>query len=77
MNLTLLIDEKMADLAKTLEPHYNIVNLDYFKINGNLYLPSTIIPNVANYIDKDLDDKVNDKEVIDKLYEITKALKGE
>ena len=67
MNLYLLADEKMANLAKTLQPHYNIVNLDYFNINGNLYLPSTIMPNIANYLQHPDNEGVDDTDVIEKL----------
>jgi len=70
MNLTLLIDEKMANMANTLQPHYNIVNLDYFKINGNLYLPSTIMPNIANYL-LSPNDSEDDSDVIKKLLEMS------
>ena len=67
MNLTLLIDERMSNMARTLAPHYNIVNLDYFKINGNLYLPSTIMPNIANYLASPESKSGSDSDVIKKL----------
>jgi len=70
MNLTLLLDEKMSNMANTLQPHYNIVDLDYFKINGNLYLPSTIIPNITNYL-LSPNDSVDDSDVIRKLLEMS------
>jgi len=69
MNLTLLLDEKMGNMAKTLEPHHNIVDLDYFKINGNLYLPSTIMPNIANYLL--FPNEEDDKDVIKKLMKLS------
>jgi len=67
----------MANLAKTLSPHYNIVNLDYFKINGNLYLPSTVVPSISNYLsmeenEKDIDDSI----IINKLMEVSNAIGG-
>jgi len=71
MNLTLLIDEKLGEMSKTLEPHYNIVNLDYFKINGNLYLPSTIMPNIANYLLTPDNDKQDDADIIKKLMKMS------
>jgi len=70
MNLTLLLDEKMSNMANTLQPHYNIVDLDYFKINGNLYLPSTIIPNITNYL-LSPNDSEDDSDVIRKLLEMS------
>ena len=57
-------------MANTLQPHYNIVNLDYFKINGNLYLPSTIMPNIANYL-LTPNEGVDDSDVIKKLIEMS------
>ncbi len=71
MNLILLIDNKMADLAKTLEPHYGIINLDYFKINGLLYIPSTILPTVASYLTSETEE-VKDDPVAKKLLELDK-----
>jgi len=69
--MILLTDRKMAELAKSFNPHYNIVDLDYFKVNGNLYLPSTVMPNVANYLDMD-DSEVDLKDpVLQKLISLT------
>jgi hypothetical protein len=72
MNLTLLIDEKMNNMAKTLDPHYNIVDLGYFKVNKNLYLPSTVMPNIANYLlTEDRNDGVDDNDIVNKLLGIS------
>ena len=62
----------MSKMATTLQPHYNIVNLDYFKINGNLYLPSTIMPNIANYLmTPEVEKEKNDMAVIKKLLSLS------
>ena len=62
----------MSVMANKLQPHYNIVNLDYFKINGNLYLPSTIMPNIANYLmTPEAEEEKNDMAVIKKLLSLS------
>jgi hypothetical protein len=50
MNATILIDNKLAELASAFDYHYNIVDLDYFKINKILYIPSTTVATIANYL---------------------------
>jgi len=52
INVTILLDNKMAEKAKVFDPHYNIVDLDIFKINGNLNLPNTSLITLTNYLDK-------------------------
>jgi hypothetical protein len=74
MNLILLIDEKMHQNALTLAPKYNIVSLEYFEINGYLYIPSTVMPNIANYIKNNEDMSGNDEPVLNKLMEISSKI---
>ena len=50
MNGILLTDEDMTEIAKNFSPHHNIVDLDYYKINGNLFLPPTTVASLTNYL---------------------------
>ena len=50
MNGILLTDKDMTEIAKNFAPHHNIVALDYYKINGNLFLPPTTVAALANYL---------------------------
>jgi len=48
MNATILLDNKMAEIAKKFSPHYNIIDIDG-KVNKNLYIPSTTVATLSNF----------------------------
>lgn len=50
MNGILLTDKDMTEIAKNFSPHHNIVDLDYYKINSNLFLPPTVVAGLTNYL---------------------------
>jgi len=67
MNATILLDNEMVRLADTFSPEFNIVDLDYFKVNKNLYLPSSIIATLSNYLHNEDNNKVDKDPVFEKL----------
>jgi len=53
MNVLILPDIKTTELSKKFSAEYNLANLDYYKIGKNLFMPSTIIATITNYLNKD------------------------
>jgi len=58
-NLGFALDVKMENMMKNFSPHYNIVDLDLFKINKNLYLPPTTMVTLSNYVVSTVNTKDN------------------
>ena len=52
LNFSILLDNKMAELAMVYEPHYNVPDLGIYSISGNLNLPSTSCLTLCNYLSK-------------------------
>ena len=51
LNLILLLDEKMANLTKTLEPHHNIFTADRPRaISGNIAIPGPVIATISAWL---------------------------
>jgi anaerobic C4-dicarboxylate transporter len=64
MNATILLDNQMVKMADNFSAEHNIISLDYFKVNKNLYIPSTIIATLANYLNAEDENKKPDKDPV-------------
>ena len=53
MNVLVLLDNKTTELAKVFSPEYNLANIDYYKIGKLLFMPSTLVATITNYLNKD------------------------
>ena len=76
MNATVLLDYKTAVMAKNFEHHFNIVDLDYYKINKWLFIPSPSIATLTTYLA--IDEKTLDNDpILKKLEKVNKKfIKG-
>ena len=75
MNATILLDNHLAELSKNFSPHYNIVDLDYYKINKKLYIPSTTVATIANYLhtkEPELDLTKDKDSVLEQLQQLSR-----
>lgn len=52
-NVGLALDLDMEKMMDNFSPEYNIIDLDYNKVNKNLYLPPTTVATVASYMVKE------------------------
>lgn len=70
LNVTILLDNMMADEFKTLEAYYNIPDVSKpYSISGNLTLLSPATSTLSNYLSTDEDDNIDPKsdELVSKL----------
>lgn len=52
LNFTVLIGNKLAEMAKNFSPYYNVPALDIYKVSGNLNLNKTSSITLSNYLHK-------------------------
>ena len=59
LNFSVLLSNRIIELAKVFEPHNNLPALDIYRISGNLNLPKTSSIMLSNYVGKEEEENEN------------------